>query len=238
VPDFPPTPPGPPGGGSPGIDLSGTVVVLLTERARTRAGDHRMLIDLVGRLTGVAPAAIVLDQVCPNCGEPGHGPFRVGFGAAPDAAPTVHVSLARADGRLAVAVTAAGPVGIDLESIAGLGRAPVAGVILSDTEARALADLDPGAAEEAVAMIWTVKEAVLKAAGVGLRVDPRGLTVALAPPHGPVSAGPVLADWPAAPFPPGRAHLLPLAASAGFVGTVAVVCAERPVLRMLPGPLR
>jgi 4'-phosphopantetheinyl transferase len=233
VPDIPLPPPG-----APGIDLPDTVVVLMTQRARTRAGDHRILVDLVGRLTGVAPAAIVLDQVCPSCGDPGHGPLRVEFAAAPDAVPTVHVSLARAGGRLAVAVTAAGAVGIDLESVRALGRAPLTDTLLSPAEALALADLGHASREVAVGILWTGKEAVLKAAGTGLRVDPRDLTVALAPPHGQASAGPVLADWPAAPFPPSRAHLLPLAATAGFVGTVAVVSAARPVLRMLPGPVR
>lgn len=222
-----------------GVDLATTVVVQLADQAPTRAGDHQRLVALVGRVTGVDPAAVTLDRVCPNCGESGHGPLRVGFSAAPDAAPPVHVSLARAGGRLALAVTAAGTVGIDLESVAELGRSPVADVVLSGAEARALADLDPGAAEVTVAVVWTAKEAVLKAAGVGLRVDPRDLTVALPGPAGATAAGwPVLADWPAAPFPPGHVHLLPLAAAAGLVGTVAVVRTDRPALRMLPAPTR
>lgn len=228
-----------------GTDLATTVVVQLAGQAPTKAGDHRRLLALVGRLAGVDPATITLHQVCPNCGQSGHGPLRVAFDTGPDATPTVHVSLARAGGRLALAVTAAGPVGIDLESIAGLGRAPVADVVFSDAEARALAHLEPGAATAAVAVVWTVKEAVLKAAGVGLRVDPRDLTVAL-PAVGTPAAGrstaapaahsPVLAGWPDSPFPLERMHLLPLPASAGVVGTVAVVCAARPVVAVLPVP--
>jgi 4'-phosphopantetheinyl transferase len=221
---------------APGIDPAGSVVVLLIDRTATTMGDHRILADLVARLTGVGPANVTLHQRCPTCREPGHGPIRVSVAAEPGV-PTVYVSLARADGTLAIAVTLAGPVGIDLEAITGLRRAPVAGALLSAAEARALSDLDPTAAAAAVGVLWTGKEAVLKAAGVGLRVDPRDLTIAL-PPGTPWDAGHgALVDWPDASFELGRVHLLPLAASAGLVGTVAVVCAERPVLRMLPGPV-
>jgi 4'-phosphopantetheinyl transferase len=246
--------------GSPGVDLAGTVVVQLTDQASTKAGDHRRLVALVGRLTGTDPATITSHQVCPDCGEPGHGPLRLSFDTGADAPPAVHVSLARAGGRLALAVTMAGPVGIDLESVAELGRAPVAAVVLSDAEAGALAALDPAAAEAAVAVIWTVKEAVLKAAGTGLRVDPRDLTVTLPSAGVPTPASspddtadtaddtaddtagrpagrPLLDDWPAAPFPLGAVHLHQLTVPAGTVGTVAVVSGTRPALVLLPNPI-
>jgi 4'-phosphopantetheinyl transferase len=225
--DFPPTPPGAPSPRAAGTDLAGSVVILLIDRTATRGGDHRILADLVARLTGVDPANVTLRQRCPTCREPGHGPIRVSIAAEPGV-PTVHVSLARADGTLAMAVTMAGPVGIDLEAITALRRAPVAGALLSSAEARALAGLDPAALDAAVGALWTGKEAVLKAAGVGLRVDPRDLTITLDTGVSPVTGQPVLAAWADAPFPPDRVHLLPLTASAGLVGTVAVVGALRP----------
>jgi len=238
------------------IDLAGTVVVQFADQAPARAGDHQRLVALVGRLTGVDPDSITLEQVCPNCGASGHGPLRVVLGGTAGSGPAVHVSLSRAEGRLALAVTSAGPVGIDVESVAALGRAPVADALVSVAEARALAALDPAEAGAALVSAWTAKEAVLKAAGTGLRVDPRDLTIAL-PAAAPTAAGsaarvpaqlaahlagevagwPVLADWPAAPFPLDRAHLHPLTpptGTVGLVGTVAVVCATRPVIAVLP----
>jgi 4'-phosphopantetheinyl transferase len=239
-----------PAAGLPDVDLGGTVVVQLAGRATTRAGDHRMLVTLVSRLTGVDPAAVILDQVCPNCGVTGHGPLRASLGGAAGPGRAVHVSLARAAGWLALAVTAAGPVGIDLESIKALRRAPVADVLLSGAESRSLAALDRADTERAFGVIWTSKEAVLKAARVGLRVDPRELTVALpttgipTPAHSPgrtvelpAPAGwPTLATWPAAPFALAAVHLHPLLAPGGTVGTVGVVSVARPGLVQLPAP--
>ncbi|TFC04757.1 4'-phosphopantetheinyl transferase superfamily protein [Cryobacterium adonitolivorans] len=226
------------------VDLSTTVVVALGNRAPTKADDHRALADLVTRLTGVAAASVSIGQVCPNCGQSGHGPLRVDLGDEADAALTVHVSLARAAGRLALAVTAAGPVGIDLESVAALARAPLDDVLLSAAEADAVAALQPRAATAAVAAIWTAKEAVLKAATVGLRVDPRDLTITretpvapeIAPAADPApdAAHPRLMDWPNAPFPLNELHLLLVATPPEFAGTVAVVCTRRPLLRFLP----
>jgi len=213
-------------------DLTRTAVVQFAEPAPTKAGDHQLLVALVSRLTGVGPASITLEQVCPACGESGHGPLRVVFTDAPDAAPTVHVSLTRAGGRLALAVTAAGPVGIDLESVALVGRAPLAAALLSPSEADALARLGPSGSEATLVALWTAKEAVLKAAGVGLRVDPRELTVTVGTTAGDADLR--LTDWPHAPFPLTELHLLSVGTRPGTSGAVAVVSARRPALRILP----
>ncbi|WEO76566.1 4'-phosphopantetheinyl transferase superfamily protein [Cryobacterium sp. SO2] len=217
-----------------GVDLSTSVVVALGEKASTPAGDHRALVDLVARLTGVPAASVSLGQECPHCGAAGHGPLRVRFGDGASPVPAIHVSLARCGGRRALAVTAAGPVGIDLESVADISRAPVAEVLLSPDEADAVAALGPRAAADALAVLWTTKEAVLKAAGVGLRVDPRDLTIALDPAGEPGTAHRLLISWPDAPFPIDQVRLLPVAAPPGTVVTVAVVCARRPQLRLCP----
>lgn len=224
------------------VDLAGTVVVALGTRAATTAGDHRALVRLVARLAGVDAASVALSQVCPNCGLPGHGPLRVRL-EDPSLA-TVQVSLARTGDRLALAVTAAGPVGIDLESVADIARAPLNDVLLSPAEADAMTRLGPRESEAALAALWTAKEAVLKAAGVGLRVDPRELSITLAPAGqtAPAAIAAVVAadrrliDWPHAPFPLTELHLLSVATPPGTIGTVAVVCARRPALRILsPG---
>lgn len=216
------------------VDLATTVVVALGTRAATPAEDHRALTHLVARLTGVDAASVALTQVCPRCGRSGHGPLRVQPG--PDS-PAVHVSLARSDDRLALAVTAAGPVGIDLESVAALARAPLDDVLLSAAEADAVAALHPRSATAAVAAVWTAKEAVLKAAGVGLRVDPRDLTISWETPvaaeHPSASAARRLVAWARSPFPLTEVHLLSVPAPPEFAATVAVVCGHRPDLRLL-----
>ena len=223
----------------PGVDLSAVVVVALGDRAATTAEDHHALAHLVARLAGVDAASVSLSQECPTCGASGHGPLRVGLGGRADDSSTVHVSLARAGGRLALAVTAAGPVGIDLESVADVARAPVAAVLLSPAEADAVHSLSAPAANTALAELWTAKEAVLKAAGVGLRVDPRDLSITLDPLTVPAGIGGSadqrrLLVWPQSPFPLPELHLLPVPAPSGTVATVAVVCGRRPELRVVP----
>ena len=211
------------------VDLATTVVVALGGRAATPAEDHRTLAHLVARLTGVAAASVALTQICPTCGRHGHGPLRVRLDGAPT---SVYVSLARSGDRLALAVTAAGPVGIDLESVALVGRAPLAAALLSPAEADALARLGPSGSEATLVALWTAKEAVLKAAGVGLRVDPRELTVTVGTTAGDADLR--LTDWPHAPFPLTELHLLSVRTPPGTSGAVAVVSARRPALRILP----
>ena len=74
------------------------------------------------------------------------------------------VSLSRAGGLVAVAFSTLGPVGVDLASRAAAARHPVAGV------------RHPDPAEWAGE--WAATEAVLKADGRGLAVDPGDLTIA------------------------------------------------------------
>ncbi|HEY3437264.1 MAG TPA: 4'-phosphopantetheinyl transferase superfamily protein, partial [Actinotalea sp.] len=76
---------------------------------------------------------------------------------------------------VAVALTVAGPVGVDVEAVAAVSAQPVERVALSDRERRAIHRLPPDARPEALAEAWVRKEAALKALGTGLRVDPRAI---------------------------------------------------------------
>lgn len=120
---------------------------------------------VVAEVCGVDPAAVRVDRRCPRCGSTAHGVPRV---TRADGAAAPHLSLSRTSDLVAVAV-ASGPVGIDLEpTTAGAGLRP--DVVLADGE-------PPAPGPGGLLVTWVRKEAVLKAAGTGLAVDPRSLRV-------------------------------------------------------------
>ena len=113
---------------------------------------------LVAELTGLDADTIRLESPCPDCGLP-HGKPRV-VGAAARA----RVSVSHA-GPLTLAIAALDhEVGIDAEQ-AGASAERLAAI-----EAVAGASIDP-------LRHWTRVEAVLKADGRGLRVDPREVSI-------------------------------------------------------------
>jgi 4'-phosphopantetheinyl transferase len=185
---------------------------------------------LVGRAIGVTPAAVPVDRTCRTCGA-GHGRPRV---TAPLA-----VSVTHAGARVGVAV-AQGPTavldgaGVGIDVSAPTERSTVVSVassILAPTE-RAWAADDP----DALVRLWTAKEAVLKAAGVGLSVDPAA--VELSPSSFVRSSASVpdlrteleLVGWPLA-VEPASVHVVGLAPGDGHVGALAWIGPEAPRLR-------
>lgn len=107
-------------------------------------------------------------------------PAGLAFGAGPHGKPyltdaPVEFSISHSGELVAVALCADTPVGVDVERITALAEPPLP--VLSERE-RAAFDRVPGP-ERAVAFTsyWVRKEAVLKATGEGLRVDPARLTV-------------------------------------------------------------
>ena len=118
---------------------------------RVSSTDGRGLLrDLVSEITGLDAAAIVITATCPDCGGT-HGRPTV------DGHPELHVSLARTPGFVVAAVSTTHPIGIDAELLAGSAeRAAAVGALTGIQSLRH----------------WTRVEAVLKADGRGLRVDP------------------------------------------------------------------
>jgi 4'-phosphopantetheinyl transferase len=115
------------------------------------------------RFHQVAPDLVVLTHHCPTCGSDAHGRPRLLATAA--IRRPAWVSLARAGDLSVVAITDAGEVGIDVEAEGAADFDGFADVALHPDE-RVAARVDPTRA-------WVRKEAVLKAQGYGLVVDPR-----------------------------------------------------------------
>ena len=204
-------------------ERTGDVFVVTGARGATATDDRRFLTDAVARVLGVGSEAVVIERRCERCGGEHGRPIVV---VPADRAESPHVSLSRAGDTVAVAVTFAGPVGIDIESIRAVSLAPLDPVAFGPVERAALLAATGPGADRARASLWTSKEAVLKAAGLGLRIDPLELTMSL---PGDDGTQPHLDSWPGAPFQVDRLRLARLDPGPGLVGTVAVLARVLPI---------
>ena len=161
-------------------------MALLTDLERVRLGSlgspgqgdrfvagHALLRLAVAGRWSLDPAAVALTFTCARCGGPHGRPVAV----PPPGFTPVHVSLAHAGNRVLVAASPVGPVGIDVEEVAGAAVAGFEDVALSTQERASLARVGPAAAATGRARVWVRKESVLKATGDGLARDPRLVVV-------------------------------------------------------------
>ncbi|WP_340379027.1 4'-phosphopantetheinyl transferase superfamily protein [Streptomyces sp. SS7] len=154
---------------------------------------------LLGELLGVSPEDVPLRRVCPTCGGP-HGKPRLAVpdGYAGYAEYSEYAEYAEYDFSVThsgdvvgVAVCRGARVGLDVEEAdTVLDVDAAARTALSARESAALYALPPDARGPAFLRIWTRKEAVLKALGVGLRAPLRQLEVS-AP-----DTAPAVLTWP------------------------------------------
>lgn len=112
---------------------------------------------------------------CPRCGSEEHGRPVV-----PDA-PDLGLSTSRTAGHVVVATVTGAGLGIDVEHV-GTAVDRLAEVALGPQDASTVDDAS-------VLRTWVRKEAVLKAAGTGLAVDPSDLAVSAA------TAPPTVVSW-------------------------------------------
>ncbi|MEZ0492059.1 4'-phosphopantetheinyl transferase superfamily protein [Kineococcus sp. TBRC 1896] len=130
-----------------------------------------LLHEVAGRLCGLHPGDVRLVRVCPACGPGDHGrPTVLGDR-------TVHLSSTHS-GQVVAALGAVGArVGVDAEP---LGRTEFPGfddIALHPAERRRLAGVDVQERSWWRTRQWTRKEALFKALGTGLTLDPRGVDV-------------------------------------------------------------
>lgn len=147
----------------------GRVATLPADQAGRFVVARALLRGVVGARLGCPAGEVALRARCPVCGGP-HGqivvvPHDVGFSAP-------HVSLTRAGPLIAVAVSDAGRVGVDVESWSAVAAARLADVALSPAERVAHRRRSSDERAMALARTWVRKEAALKAFGTGLRMDP------------------------------------------------------------------
>ena len=167
------------------------------ERADRRADPHpfitahALLRRLVADETGVDPRAIDFEKRCATCGTDRHGkPHVVGMR-------DVHVSVSYGERMAVAAVTRLGEVGVDVEDLESADFDGFSSVTLDPSEAALIADLQGDALLAARAQLWSRKEAILKATGHGLVIDPSEVVVSA---H---DAPAELLEWKAAQHLPG-----------------------------------
>lgn len=152
---------------------------------------HALLRTSIGDRLGVPAASIAFDRTCATCGSHSHGkPSIVGH-------PELFISLSYAGGLAVVALTSAGQVGADVEEVTESDFDGFNVVTLADQEVAAMESLATEQLRAGRATIWARKEAILKATGHGLVVDPREVVVS-----GPLEPA-ALVDWLGEKDPPG-----------------------------------
>ena len=161
----------------------GRALDVLTDEERERIGRFRRPADAAsfaaGRalarlalapLVDASPRELVFDTWCEVHASP-HGKPRLVQPAA-----QFDFSLSRAGSRLMLAVSSA-PVGVDVERLDRDVEADVARIAFAEDERAELDAVPPDARAGAFLACWTRKEAVLKALGHGLAVDPKSVSV-------------------------------------------------------------
>lgn len=152
---------------------------------------HALLRRLVADETGVDPRRLEFERRCATCGTNRHGkPHVAGMR-------DVHVSVSYGDHMAVAVVTTVGEVGIDIEDLESADFDGFGSVTLDDSEATHLDGLDGEPLLAARARLWARKEAILKATGHGLVVDPSQVVVSA--PDAPAA----LLEWKASEHPPG-----------------------------------
>ncbi len=80
-----------------------------------------------------------------------------------------HISWSRSGPWLAIAISAAAPVGIDVERVRDLNMPPMVDMICAPQEAALMQAIPDDQKRESFFRLWTLKEAILKCIGTGFQ---------------------------------------------------------------------
>jgi len=224
-------------------DLAGSALLSPAERNRARQlgegtcelyiASHVATRRVLASYLGTDPAGIRLGRrLCPECGDPSHGPPAIVWPRT-----ALAYSLTASSGHWVLAVTEDNQIGVDLEANPTGDPEQAAPLALTAAELAHMRGLaDPAIRRAAFLRCWTRKEAVVKAVGVGLVADLRGIETdpaRLAPVavHFGVRGGPY--DWIVQDLPLGPGCHAALARQAPARGPVRLYEYS---LRALPGP--
>jgi 4'-phosphopantetheinyl transferase len=184
---------------------------------------HALLRAAVAERVGGTPRAVAFDRTCATCGSHRHGkPTVVGH-------PELSVSLSYAGELAVVALSRAGEVGVDVEVVDDSDFEGFNVVTLDPSEVPALEDLTGTELALARARVWSRKEAVLKASGHGLAVDPRQVVVS-----GPEEPAALLAWRGEHPLDrPAQLADVALGDDTGHVAAVALLASDPATVRVV-----
>jgi 4'-phosphopantetheinyl transferase len=218
--------------------MPGHRVALFVEHDPVDGGrGHDLMRRAVARVSESLAQDVREDSTCDRCGAQ-HGkptivfpvpagPSLVGMDGPDGSVPrSWQVSISRCPGVAVVAVSDSVVVGVDVESIERLSRASIDAVAFHPDELAVLSRLKPDAASRARTILWTRKEAVLKASGHGLRIDPTSLHISV--PVRKHSGPAVVREWPPGLAGRLRAQLAGFELDGGCVGTIAALT-DRPI---------
>jgi 4'-phosphopantetheinyl transferase len=162
---------------------------------------------------GVAPERIVVDRTCMTCGRPHGKPRVVGL----------ELSVTHSGDYVGVAVGECCPLGLDLEEVRLFDHGRVIADVCAPEERQKTIGPDEFFG------YWTRKEALLKAAGIGLHLPMNSLCVT-APTEPPL----VLRAPPGFP----AAAIVDIAPAAGYRGALAVLTTSAVAVRVRDPPRR
>ena len=156
--------------------------------------------------------------VAPSAWRFALGPHGRPYVASPDLEPALHFSLSHAHALVGVAISLGEGVGFDLEHRRRRRVSEeLVAACLAPAEHAALATLGPGARERRFFQLWTLKEAYVKARGLGLSLPLEQFAFSVEPEQPVrVSFQPALGDDPA------RWEFLSLSPTVEHAGAVAL----------------
>lgn len=156
----------------------------LSDSERARAARYRQEADRDRFVAGRALLRHALSQTSDQKLDAGQWQFSIGADGKPeisDGLPGYHINLSHSGDCVAAAVSAAGPIGVDIERALPDSRLEIVPDVLTAREQNMLRFLRGNERWMRFIRIWTIKEACGKALGLGMGIEFTTFEVGLDP---------------------------------------------------------